>query len=897
MSGTEPVHGGDEPVFERNLRALLVRCHAPARPEPAFRERARAACLAALPDAVRGIPAAGPIRAAREDRAVRTMRWRPALAAAALLLLAVSATLWWRAAAGDEAARDAILARGEAAGRSGPRAGWQAFAPEDDGDPAARDVAHAELAGGALELLTPAGLGLDVDVAALGAGAGAFLDPESSVLLDAGKGLSAVLRRGGLSLSGAAAGAPWTLETPHGALSLMAGTLSARLQESQDGDSVWLLVDGRAALQAPAGPQALPSGRALRLRDGAFTWAAAEDGTRGADGALGATERLHVPAGTRPIEVLPPHDAGAGAADGSAVAAAPVPRLLAGRVRRGGEPVTEFRLVLVPQEVPPRDIRLQAVTAPDGRFTWSGIAPGDYTLFVLAAGVPVWKQQGLSVTDTEVLPPIDAELAVEGASIAGFVVDALTGEPIEGAVVLSESDAPSRMLPVDATPLPGTVTTLASSDELGAFRLERLAHGEQLLRATAPGHAPAWSDALQLATGEDADGLLFRLAPEARLAGRVIGTDGRPWAAAVVIASPQPDAVRPCVSFALTLTDAEGRFLLGNQPEGAGIVLLLGDDEARAAGFPPRVQPTSLAAGAVSTADFLLAPESGAEASAPAPGASCHWHGLLLDASGATVAQRMVSIVRADAPEAEASEQWRGAMTTDQGEFSFAELQPGAWRVFIGHNDGSSTSWVTTVELPASAEWQQDVRLADGLLAGRLVRAEDGQPVARGLAILMRRTADGAWDFQGRQFTDAGGRFRFEYLPAGRYAVTAHDLDGQAAQQTGPELALAAGGGIEEQLFALAPGAGLRVRVRDGHGRPVSGALVRFTDERGEEHQFAASTRTDSAGLHEARGMRPGLWFVAASPPAGTALAPREQAVEVRLGPPQELELVLPDAP
>jgi len=904
--GENPTPG--ESMFDRNLRALLTRSYQPAAADPAFRARARAACLAAVPvaaDLPRSARTPNHRREASNGREPLRVWWRAAVLAA-VLLVAVSALFWLGSDAHGDGRRDAILARGEAAARTGPLERWQAFGPQEGDDPEDRDVAHTQLAFGTLQVFTPAALGLDVALPGLPGTAGAFIEAASSVRLERDAGLEAALDQGGLSLTGVASGPAWQLETAHGTLELQHGSLSARLLGTGaggGGDAVWLLLDGGASLLGADSAQPVPTGRALQLRHGALTPFGAGDGaptaSRSAAG-FDAPPNLRLP---EPLTLdaepdLQPHEA-ASAPD------LPAPRLVQGRVLRGGAPVTAFRIVLVPQDVPPRAEAVSVdVAASDGRFRWADVPLGSYALFVLAPEAPAWSRLGLSVTATDPIETFDIELAAAGASVAGFVTDLGTGEPLAGAMVLSETDAPARLLPVDNSPMPELVTLRTFTDAQGFFQLDNLSPGKQLLRATAPGHAPAWSGDVRVGPGEHVDGLLFGLATEARARGRVLDADGLPRAGAMLIASPQPEAVRPCVSYAAATTDSDGSYLLANQPAGSGIVILLGDAAAMAAGAPPQIQAASFTPGADAVIDFLLAPSlrgGTSAASRPADGsesAGCRLQGRVFASDGEPARQCMVSIVRQDAPDTDAAEQWRGAMTTDDGRYDFAGLSPGAWELFIGDGDGTSIGLVGVVEVPAAAAHEMDVRLSGGVLAGQATSADGGQPVPRAVVILMRRDVSGAaWAFHGRQLADPSGRFRIEHLPAGRYEFTVHDIDGVLAAAGSGDVLLGTDVVLEGVDVALLPGGSLVVRVRDARGSPVAGALVEFSDVAGRSWQFAATPRTGADGILRSRGMPPGLWHVAVSAPSQAGLASREFPVELRAGQAQDLEAVLPDTP
>ena len=120
--------------------------------------------------------------------------------------------------------------------------------------------------------------------------------------------------------------------------------------------------------------------------------------------------------------------------------------------------------------------------------------------------------------------------APSGLRIAGTLVDALTGAPIEGGEVFAApAGDPSRMV---------TTTSMAG----GQFALEHLQAGKYTLSARHAGYPvqeyeqhDAFSTAVVVGPALDSDAILFRLRPEASISGRVSDEHGEPVRGAQVV--------------------------------------------------------------------------------------------------------------------------------------------------------------------------------------------------------------------------------------------------------------------------------------------------------------------------------------------------------------------------
>jgi BlaR1 peptidase M56/Carboxypeptidase regulatory-like domain len=111
-----------------------------------------------------------------------------------------------------------------------------------------------------------------------------------------------------------------------------------------------------------------------------------------------------------------------------------------------------------------------------------------------------------------------------------------------------------------------------------------------------------------------------------------------------------------------------------------------------------------------------------------------------------------------------------------------------------------------------------------GFVTGEVVRAEDGMPVAGTLVLLRDRQLH-------RATTDEMGRFRFEKIPPGRFAIWAHkdDLTSPKADIAGRETEIATLGVFPQVRLAMKPGKQVSFSVTSAvTGAPIEGAAVRF---------------------------------------------------------------------
>ena len=458
------------PALERNLTRLFERAYVPVAPRAAFRVELESRLLAQLETMRPDGSESGMERAAAVESPPRPrLVWAAPVLAAAAAVLALFAWLFPRDGS-DGAPRDpwTICAQGDVALRRGVAEAWTAAT--------AAELGSGVVVGGeALELATPN----DRSATALADRAAVEVGPASRVWIGERDGVAgAELVAGAMTVEHRSGGEPFRIWSREGELRLAGGRLEAAL----DGDGLELLLtDGHAELVGPSGTHALERGRRATVAGGrAIAVASAvRDGTPNEpSGEPSGDRRLADVPGDDDADAEPPEPAGD--ADGA---------ILAGAVTdaESGEPVAAFRVVLLAdREIPDvAEPELSTFEAEDGRFRWDGIEPFGYEVFVQAAGYGLWRAP---VTELAAGEPVEIAVRLErGGTVRGWIVDDETDAPVPGATVVSETDAPTKMLPAPLDELPDWLPAARRAESDGSFVLEDLSLGTHTLRGRRAG--------------------------------------------------------------------------------------------------------------------------------------------------------------------------------------------------------------------------------------------------------------------------------------------------------------------------------------------------------------------------------------------------------------------------
>lgn len=499
-----------------------------------------------------------------------------------------------------------------------------------------------------------------------------------------------------------------------------------------------------------------------------------------------------------------------------------------------GDALGEDELVVLPEETRFGELlntRLQDDGS--GRFRIENLMPGSYRVEARASGWVVARSETIEVPPGGVAEGVEI-LLKRGAAIRGRVIAAGTREPVAGALVWAGRGDDSGF----AGMLFAVAETLAMdrTDADGSFELLGVEPGADRIHATAEGYAPLMVKGKELAEGDLREDLVLEMRAGGNIVGTVYDRHGQPLPARMVggFAMDSRD-------FFQTPTDETGRYEAKNVKPGNYFLLSAAlDDESLFTGDflgvlgGARIAQAYVKEGQTVTVDITDPSAGGCKVigrielpdGRPVTDAA-----LFAMAAEASIMDLRIGTARADAA----------------GRFEFKSMAPGKYRLSV-----ESADWRGSLELevPDLPEAELVLRAPDGSVAGQVVSAQTGAPVAGATVSLVREDSAlgflGAFMPGGKQTewerTDEQGVFRFAGVAEGRYslAVQADSPWGRGGRD-GAESALAEPlGRLQVPAFSL--------RLNQAHDLgilrlPISSAvLVRVTDQ-GKEMRRGFSVR------------------------------------------------------
>jgi hypothetical protein len=372
-----------------------------------------------------------------------------------------------------------------------------------------------------------------------------------------------------------------------------------------------------------------------------------------------------------------------------------------------------------------------------------------------------------------------------GSAIGGRVL-APSGEPQPGAgvLVLRLDDRQPNVVDM--------VVAQATTDNGGAFLFEALPEGRYRVSATAASFVPALSELFTLTDASPQTGLELRLrAGGIRAHGLISDIGGGPIAGARITAVTGPYRAPEVYAAA---SGPDGRFEL-RLPEAPYRMV------ASAEGYSPGEQNLRLYADRYLT--FSLVP-------------AAVIHGRVVErATGKAVAGARVDLAGDGAAV-------RTKQSTENGVFEFRDVSPGRYEL-----EASAGPLVGRTPQPITitlAAYNGEVTLsldAGRAIAGR-VSTDGGQAVPDADLFLNPTSAGTQTRRQAR--TDGQGRYRFEGVVTGRYAIT---VSTPATAPSTRGSIVVAREDLKDVDFVLSPGTEVVGRVVGPGGRAVAGANVR----------------------------------------------------------------------
>jgi 5-hydroxyisourate hydrolase-like protein (transthyretin family) len=528
---------------------------------------------------------------------------------------------------------------------------------------------------------------------------------------------------------------------------------------------------------------------------------------------------------------------------------------LSGRVVDGatGAPVPDFTIVAL------RETRLPALPGavvrevhdPDGRFQLAGLPSGGYSITALASGFAAGRKVGIEVGELAPAESLVFELD-RGGRVRGRVVDAETGEPIDGAIVLSESDTPLSYLWSSLAQLPEKGATGLTTRADGAFDFLHLSAGIQQLRASKPGFAPVWSDPIPLAVGRDVSGVVLKMQHGGGIRGTVRSSTGAPLPGITVSAAMNIVRTNAPVTVSQAKTNHDGTYELKNLSAGLHAVYVeLHEPASRATSHPAGegvVKPATVQDGQWTTLDF---------------GGLHHKSRLYgrIESAGVELDPKYTIGIMPTVFQGTGEMSWKAAVPDAEGRYEFNDIDSTSYRICLATAFGLDVIVLGEVDVPEASDKEANYVLKRGVMSGLVCDAATGLPLSRAVVVLLHSDASGRTEFVAKVQTDSSGKFAIPHISNGGYDVIVYATSGDYAFERLPAVSVGSESAGKDLVVRLGPGAEIRTRVRDASGKPVANVGIRFFDAAGVETPFAAPPQTtDAAGAFVARGARLGVW-------------------------------------
>jgi protocatechuate 3,4-dioxygenase beta subunit len=449
----------------------------------------------------------------------------------------------------------------------------------------------------------------------------------------------------------------------------------------------------------------------------------------------------------------------------------------------------------------------------EGRFVLRDLAAGAYVVQARAAGKGEASISGVRVVAGRRTEVGTLRLAA-GGIVRGTVVD-VDGQGVPGATVVAERDLMMQS---------GDLVDQTGSS--GTFEISGVPAGRVSVMASHPAYASPKPVVVEVDPEKEPAPIRIVLLEGARVEGRALHRDGRPFASGRILLSSlepgaegigiEPSPVRP-----------DGSFVIDHMGAGRTRIELLAPSAPGAlSGLASR--EVVLRDGETATVDFSLRDVVVAgtvtRGGQPAPGVRVS----LMSLEGAPVTLYMG--VAARAHEAPSGPPFLVATTREDGSYELVVFTPGRARVSLEAAAGRERYPGREVQVPDVDRFELDLEIAETQVSGTVVDKDGGEPIAEASVRIRRSSAR----------TGPDGRFTLAVEP-GEWRLEA---DAPGRKRT--VLPLSVGpAGLSDVRVEMERGVELRGRVVDIAGRPAPNLEVVAADAMGD---FAGSVYTLADG-------------------------------------------------
>jgi len=475
-----------------------------------------------------------------------------------------------------------------------------------------------------------------------------------------------------------------------------------------------------------------------------------------------------------------------------------------------GAPLTGFRLTAEPrshksgwEHLDGPGLIGQTSRDENGRFELTGLDEGVWLIRLVRKGIIVPEPKTVMI-------PTDAPLelvVVRAARLSGVVVDP-RGNPVAGAEV--DMDLQRGWTT-------STGIRVAITDGEGRFERSDAPVGSLALSANASGWAPSPKLELEGGPGEAHENLLLALRAGARLTGKVHPSE-QPLAGRRIVVDGQGDLD----FWEGARSDDQGWFSIEGLPPG----------EFRVTLEPPSDEDPG--------GDWRLTYARRREVTVTlAEGGSAHvvlggvHTGAIIVHGRVTVGGREMDGLVVGCSQ---HDFYAAAIRDELGNYELKLNDPGPHWFSIGRPGGNDAQFRRDIGEEKSQREDFDLPVAS--IAGTVL-GPDGRPATQVFVALDRAEGPAGHGLEvGEQSSDAGGSFRFEFVPPGRYRLRAGGPDWRG-KDTGlattvvDDVVLEEGESLEGLVVELRPGGSITGVVTSSDGGPVKRVWITVKDSSG----------------------------------------------------------------
>lgn len=478
-------------------------------------------------------------------------------------------------------------------------------------------------------------------------------------------------------------------------------------------------------------------------------------------------------------------------------------------------------------------------TPGEGRFLVTGLEAGKYRVAVFAEDLAPGRTGEIEVREGERTDGVEIRLDA-GHPLAGVVVTAADGRPVEGATV-SANLTGNELLARTGQGRTRTATT----GEDGRFVLTGLEEGPAFLRVTHPDYSLAILEAVKVPAPEE---LRIELGAGGTLLVSLVRADGSPDAGKMIIVQRN----MPFQQFQ-AMVGPDGRTTFEHVPAGGWMVMRMDQEGMQKRGFAGaglEVRTAEVKNGETTTVEIR-----------DAGGATIRGR---VTRGGEPISGAMVFLMKPGSNGQDLAGMKFGS-TDPEGAYEVDGVADGEYTISVSQPGAFVPLFSETITV-AGADLQRELKLPPGGAGGRVVDdagkgLADVQLIAvpAGLADFRAGRLDESMrSFGGMTTSAADGRFHFDGLSPGRYVIRAF-LEGRSSVYSDPFDMPSLGDGPSDLRIALPAGESVKVEVRGPDGAPVAGAWLFVTDLEGRLLPLGImqGEKTDTSGaatLHLAEG-------------------------------------------